>query len=102
MLRTKSVSRICSGCGISTGSYRRRRYNCRLGIGASDLFLFKAALGLRIHLHLRPHGTAKLRATDARRNDSPDRVRTPQVSALDLYRSLRAAETDIGRPDLRL
>src|SRR5438876_5215110 len=98
-LSRKSISRICSDCRISARAYRRRRHDCRPGIGAADLVLFQAALGHRIHLHLRAHGSAKLRATDARRNDSPDRIRTPEVCDLCRCAHFVAATPRIGVAD---
>src|SRR6266496_756132 len=86
-------------CRIPARSYQRRRQDCRPKIGTSDLFLFKAALGHRIHLHLRAHGTAKLRATNARRNDSPDRIRTPEVYDLCRCAHFVAATPRIGVAD---
>ena len=53
-----------------------------LGSEPGNLFLFRPALGYRLHLHLRPDGAAALRAPDAKGNDRGNRGGPARVHRL--------------------
>src|SRR5262249_2134907 len=56
-----------------------------------DLLLRGSALGDGIHVHLRSHGIPAIRADDAGRDDTGDRVGAPDVLGLRPHRPVVAA-----------